>query len=167
MTATETLRALLDEREVDWEAWNDRITVALPDTHYLEITDGTICAVMVGCTPEQAVNATLGTTDELDEKTMTALHDRLNAAMLALERADGDTEARVNAIGDAHEVLAAAEEMRRGTCKKVRAWEDDPRGGGGWVLVCSECDEILANDGEDGEFDGPNYCPNCGREVVE
>lgn len=56
--------------------------------------------------------------------------------------------------------------LGRGTCRKVRAWEDDPRGGGGWVLVCSECDEILANDGEDGEFDGPNYCPNCGRRVV-
>lgn len=55
--------------------------------------------------------------------------------------------------------------LGRGTCRKVRAWEDDPRGGGGWVLVCSECDELLANDGEDGEFDGPNYCPNCGRRV--
>lgn len=55
--------------------------------------------------------------------------------------------------------------LGRGTCRKVRAWEDDPRGGGGWVLVCSECDELLANDGEDGEFDGPNYCPNCGRKV--
>ena len=59
-TATERLRRLLDEREVDWEAWNDRITVALPDKHYLEITNGTICAVMVDCNPEQAVEATLG-----------------------------------------------------------------------------------------------------------
>lgn len=56
--------------------------------------------------------------------------------------------------------------LDRGTCAKVREWEDDPRGGGGWVLVCSACDEILANDGEDGEFDGPNFCPNCGRRVV-
>ena len=60
MTATDRLRALLDDRGVDWEAWNDRITVALPDKHYLEITNGTICAVMVDCNPEQAIEATLG-----------------------------------------------------------------------------------------------------------
>lgn len=59
MTATERLRQLLDEREMDWEAWNDRITVALPATHYLEITDGSLCVAIVDLTPEQAVEATL------------------------------------------------------------------------------------------------------------
>ena len=53
------------------------------------------------------------------------------------------------------------------TCVKQREWEDDPNGGGAWVLVCSECGELLAQDGEDGPFDGPNYCPNCGAKVVE
>ena len=56
--------------------------------------------------------------------------------------------------------------LDRGTCAKVREWEGDPCGGGGWVLVCSECDEFLANDGEDGKFDGPNFCPNCGRRIM-
>lgn len=75
-------------------------------------------------------------------------------------------ELRLHADGLTPEQAVEAT-LGRGTCRKVRAWEDDPRGGGGWVLVCSECDELLANDGEDGEFDGPNYCPNCGRKVEQ
>lgn len=158
MTATERLRALLDEREVDWEAWNDRITVALPNTHYLEISDGTICAVMVDCTPEQAVEATLGSTDELDEEMMTVLHDRLNAAMHALERSNGDMDARINAVSDAHEVLAAAEEMRRGTCRNV--YEKGH-------FKCSECGHYTQTRMvyRDGKPADPRFCPNCGRRV--
>lgn len=60
MTATEELRALLDEREVEWEAWNDCITAVPPSTHYLEVSSGTLCAVIVDATPAQAVEATLG-----------------------------------------------------------------------------------------------------------
>lgn len=123
MTATKSLRQLLDERGVEW--WNDtdpepqHVTVVHFEERiviYHENVNGTMGYHVYNThdlTPEQAVEATLG----------------------------------------------------RGTCRKVREWEDDPCGGGGWVLVCSECDELLANDGEDGEFDGPNYCPNCGRKV--
>lgn len=53
------------------------------------------------------------------------------------------------------------------TSHKVRAWEDSPlgEGYGGYVLICSECGEWIANDGEDGPDDGPNYCFNCGAKV--
>lgn len=57
--------------------------------------------------------------------------------------------------------------VRERTCHKVREWEDDPIGFGGYVLVCSQCDCILAQDGEDGPDDGPNFCPHCGAKVVE
>lgn len=56
--------------------------------------------------------------------------------------------------------------VRERTCHKVREWEDSPVGLGGYVLVCSRCDCILAQDGEDGPYDGPNYCSNCGAKVV-
>lgn len=53
------------------------------------------------------------------------------------------------------------------TSHKVRAWEDSPlgEGYGGYVLICSECGEWIANDGEDGPDDGPNYCFNCGAKM--
>lgn len=60
MTATDELRRLLDERGVEWEAWNDYITVVPPSTHYLEVSNGTLCVAIVDATPERAVAATLG-----------------------------------------------------------------------------------------------------------
>lgn len=127
MTATERLRALLDERGEHYETsgnktwWGHPVDLRTGEpinvyhNQAQPMGEDRLFVEMQLATPERAVEATLG----------------------------------------------------RGTCRKVRAWEDDPRGGGGWVLVCSECDEFLANDGEDGEFDGPNFCPNCGRKVVK
>lgn len=64
MSATDELRRLLDERGAEWEAWNDCITVVPPSTHYLEVSNGTLCVAVVDATPEQAIAATLGESDE-------------------------------------------------------------------------------------------------------
>lgn len=173
MTTTEYLRKLLDERGVEWEAlpdqqegeftitatrWHDRDGGLL--TMCIDDETGNTWDFFWLPTIEQAVDATLGTTDELDEKTMTVLHGRLNAAMLALERANEDAEARINAVSDAHEVLSAAEEMRRGTCRNV--YEKGH-------FKCSECGHYTQTRMvyRDGEPADPRYCPNCGRVVKQ
>ena len=175
MTVTERLRQLLDERGVEW--WEDAFS-----SEHRTVFDGNVdvryCVYQLGSllfissilsvTPEQAIEATLGSRDELDEETMTVLHGRLNAAMLALERANEDAEARINAVSDAHEVLTSAEEMRRGTCRNV---SDFPK----YEFVCSACGGKLdlvdefdnpTMQHDDGSI-GPRFCPNCGRMVVE
>lgn len=170
-TTTDHLRTMLDKRGAEWEAlsdkqegeflitatrWHDREGNLL--TMCISEPNGSTWDFFWYPTPEQAIEATLGTTDELDEEMMTVLHDRLNAAMHALERSNGDAEARINAIGDAHEVLAAAEEMRRGTCRNV--YEKGH-------FKCSKCGHYTQTKMvyRDGEPADPRYCPNCGRKV--
>lgn len=183
MTTTERLRQLLDERGVEWKAlsghqmgeftitatqWHDREGGLL--TMCVSEPNGSTWDFFWLPTPEQAVESTLGSRDELDEATMTVLHGRLNAAMLALERANEDAEARINAVSDAHEVLTAAEEMRRGTCHMRLVYEEEDADGFIWPDHY-ECDACGANvNGIMPSYDTeiqPRFCPNCGRKVVE
>lgn len=120
MTATDELRALLDERGVEWEdmsalgflatLWHgeDAACTALEGAD--DIPHGKV-SVQACLTPEQAVEATLG----------------------------------------------------RGTCHavfEVDAMSEDERIG---EFVCSECGETFG----DVRDQRPNYCPGCGRRVVE
>ena len=64
-------------------------------------------------------------------------------------------ELRVHADGLSPEQAVEAT-LGRGTCKN----RDADIYPGGMVFVCSAC-EGMSTDGQ------PNYCPNCGRKVVE
>ena len=118
-TATERLRALLDERGVEWEdmsirpyactSWRDpdgEPCTALEGAD--DIPDGKLSAQAL-LTPEQAIAATLGA----------------------------------------------------GTCELVNAAED--LGDGTSSCMCDKCGYTALDDWWD-EF---NYCPNCGRRIVE
>lgn len=63
MTATERLRALLDERGVDWDYGitgpaTTRFNANGVDVTFTPMRDGLVCSTIL--TPEQAVEATLG-----------------------------------------------------------------------------------------------------------
>lgn len=166
MTTTERLRALLDKRGVEWKAFPDKqeseFTITATQWHdsegslltmYIDDETGNTWDFFWLPTIEQAVDATLGKETHEDD-------DYVSVQKIIDHADEMVTKYKIKiALKDYFEDW-------RGTCAKIREWEDDPRGGGGWVLVCSECDELLANDGEDGEFDGPNFCPNCGRRIV-
>lgn len=109
MSATDELRRLLDEREVEWRVGDYPTTCTVWESdgivwHGLW-RDGCIELIAWQVTPEQAVAATLGA----------------------------------------------------GTCKDV----------GRYAFVCSVCG--WASDEPHHVLGGfwPNYCPNCGRRVVE
>ena len=66
---------------------------------------------------------------------------------------NGTTDMALLAI--AHALVAIAEE--RGTCELTA------NGPWGYPYVCSACGASFDPDVNNGEF---NYCPNCGRKVV-
>ena len=74
MTATEKLRALLDERGVEYEAEridsSNYFTWGENDCYsYTEYPDGTVLRIW-DCTPEQAIAATLGSHERTCHETM-------------------------------------------------------------------------------------------------
>lgn len=69
MSSTDELRAMLDERGVEWEAFNERITIVPPNKHFIECgehddmriaTRSGLAVAMTDLTSAQAVEATLG-----------------------------------------------------------------------------------------------------------
>lgn len=118
MNATDDLRRMLDERGVEWEDDSESI--------YWDGIDGTswtaerrragdLRLYAIGCTPEQAIAATLG----------------------------------------------------RGACKPVISDNLTESDGTGDVWAdCSECGHLLFVL-TDPNSQPPNYCPNCGRKVVD
>ena len=148
MTATERLRALLDERGVEWSnvftgtgdvldnltEWN------VPNAGWVEAWEygGHLSYTWhMGekPSPEQAVEVTLG---------------RSCASCPEMDNPDSFIS---------H--LVTAERYERGECHAV--WEadamtEDERVG---EYVCSECGETFG----DGHGEFPRYCPNCGRRV--
>ena len=75
---------------------------------------------------------------------------------------DGHTQLRVwNATPE----QAIAATVGRLKVKKVRGTTYDERGGEVYYLACSGCGEWIDGDLDCiTEFDGPNFCPNCGGE---
>ena len=127
MTATERLRAMLDERWVEWETDRSgfRVMWGRPvdefhDTMEFKAVDnalpnGGLNVHICGATPEQAIAATLG-------------------------------------AGTCHPIISDNLTESEGTGD---AWAD-----------CSECGHLLYVL-TDPNSEPPNYCPNCGRKVVD
>lgn len=190
-SSTECLRRLLDERGVEWwpsdERWNaDVIThwyAGLLEWTAIEGEDGLwVNAGVAGhnsLTPEQAIAATLGR--EPDDAAMTRLHDQLNATMLkyemaqGIEKRDGDAAIVVPWVAKMHALLEEAATLGAGTCHNASKVMDEH---GQARFACSECgawiDSRMLWNPEYRNGESPwvndcklNYCPNCGKRVVD
>jgi len=136
LTATDTLRRLLDERGVEW--WEDAF--ASKHRTVFDGKDGVrYCVYQLGSspfisstlpvTPEQAIAATLGV--EPDEAAMVKLHDRMNAALLEYERAqgiekrDGDGGVVVPFVAEMHSLLEEAATLDSCNCTNSERTSDE------------------------------------------
>lgn len=191
MSATDELRAMLDERGVEhfdgcentlWGYEQTSESTGIYRYSADEISGSFVNVWLHHCTPEQAIAATLG--KEPDDTTMLKLHDRMNAELLEYERALGSEKAdgaiTVPFVAEMHRLLEEAAMLgscsdscnctnseRTGTCHDV----GDPSD-----FCCSECGIRMFTDTSDTytmiASDGrtiikrPNYCPNCGRRCV-
>ena len=121
-SATERLRALLDERGVEW--WEeDGHTLWYGES--LHHAASAFSSFMFGenervhlnamVTPEQAVAATLGETPTPHVEDLGRLHDELRDAIVEIlgNRCDWDQAG----VRHAHEVLERAATLGRGTCR--------------------------------------------------
>lgn len=164
MTATERLRQLLDERGVEWTYGDGTVSFDNGERwfHAWAYNDGMMCVSMGYLTPEQAVEATLG--HELDDAAMVKLHDMLNVALLQLEDASDDHEARITAVDNAHRLLEEAATLGRGTCRMCKRKGYDRE----YLhhYECSECGEEVLRASVMGESEPPRFCPECGRRVI-
>ena len=165
-SATDELRRMLDEREVEYRTHGttDRtwFEVGRISWFIYERENGDFTANAVLLTPEQAIDATLG--KDPDDAATSKLHDRMNATLLEYERELGsekdDGAITVPFVVEMHHLLEEAATLgvsdatptRQGveTCKDV-AIE------GEW-FECSECGTVK-------QLIHPNYCPNCGKRV--
>jgi len=76
-------------------------------------------------------------------------------------KADGVPKLAIKVVGFTDPEQAIAATLGAGTCQLKRAsWDDDTCT---WGCICSACDAHLEH--ETGI--GYNYCPNCGRRIVE
>ena len=175
MTATERLRQLLDERGEHYETSGSKTWWGRPvdsrTGEYINVYhnqaqpmgEDRLFVEMQLATPEQAVEATLGC--EPNDKEMLRLHDRLNVALLRLERNVDNGNERIAAIAEAHELLEDAATLGRGTCRmelpdlRGPAYTD--------VYVCSECGGEVMVGTVMGVSDVPKWCPWCGRKVEQ
>jgi predicted Zn-ribbon and HTH transcriptional regulator len=192
MTATDELRRLLDERGVEHYDGVERTLWGKDASGYRfsadELTIGSMSVHMWCDTPEQAIAATLGV--EPDEAAMVKLHDRMNAALLEYERAqgiekrDGDGGVVVPFVAEMHSLLEEAAALsscnctndctnseRTGTCNadETETWECvcDQIGRYGkrvtiHIMECSECGHTYEH-----VNGGYEYCPHCRARIVE
>lgn len=166
MTATDELRALLDERGVEWSsiggdtAWED--SRGWTATAEADSVDGSMVYVTALMTPEQAIEATLGPREQPP-------YDELIEAL----RRDWDIEAswdglrRFWYVGLTDEGVRKRDEreatLGRGTCRMPRV-EDEERILHGW-MECSECGPVYPPAAERIQ-DAVKFCPFCGRGAV-
>ena len=123
LTATEHLRRLLDECGVEWDygitgATTTRFSVNGIDLTFTTMRDGLVCSTIL--TPEQAIEATLGTG---------------------------------TCIADETETISVRDDTRGYYFDKHFTIH---------VMECSECGHTYEHVNGDYEF-----CPHCGRRVVE
>lgn len=163
MTPTDELCRLLDERGVKHEGgersvrWRDHNGVMM---QAFPLANGELGMEVWSCTPEQAIDATLGR--EPDDAAMVRLHDQMNATMLkyemaqGIEKRDGDEAIVVPWVAKMHALLEEAATLGRGECY------DDSEAAP--FFSCSECG--CTHWRNVAFVDMPRYCPNCGRRVV-
>lgn len=166
MTATEELRRLLDERGVEWDygitgSTTTEFSVNGVDITFTPMRDGLECSTIL--TPEQAVAATLGaqrptlphfwTADGTLHVEPRRMPERVQAHLggedVTFERGLG--ACRIDALNT-------------GDCAGYECSE--------YIMHCNGCGHefghVLYN--EDGDVwmsELPNFCPNCGKRVVE
>ena len=122
-SATERLRALLDERGVEWWPMHDvengyhqdRDTEFVIDRKKYTAHERGGTLNVYGLTTEQAVAATLGETPTPHVEDLGRLHDELRDAIVEIlgNRCDWDQAG----VRHAHEVLERAATLGRGTCR--------------------------------------------------
>lgn len=161
MSATEELRAMLDERGVEWwnasprkTKWNSPVLggpVAVSEWNGKMVLD----TGYVNVTPEQAIAATLG--DELHLPHWWTHDGTLHVELPKLPesisvRLPDQRDREVSSARVWQYTLGA------GTCHYEIAFFGD---GKAW-FACSECGGMASAD-----YDPPKYCPHCGRKVVD
>lgn len=171
-TSTERLRAMLDERGVEWRErkWGGKHSVTTfwrargVRWHYRENRFGEVRLHADDLAPEQAIAATLGDTDATEERQHVASDDLIGLwrewePVLFANVQDEVAQDNLNEC--VHALLDKAATAGAGMCHMeqtghvkvagVDYYDDD--------YECSECGAEL--------FEGYNYCPNCGRRVVK
>lgn len=183
MSATERLRALLDERGVEWTAPNsilrdDMTSWEAGGFYYeaFEIPDPDETFLLTAAhqddlTPEQAVAATLGDVPRLPHFWT---HD--GTLHVELPKLPESISVRLPAQRDREVGSARVWQytLGRGTCRIDVLNTGDCAGYecSEYIMHCDGCGHefghVLYN--EDGDVwmsEPPNYCPNCGRKVVD
>lgn len=165
MTATDALRALLDERGVEWWEEDGHTLWYGQSIHHAA---SAFSSFMFGenervhlnamVTPEQAVAATLGPAYEPP----IAAHWDGDVLVLTTPRDPSSVHVQ-RAEGQPRKVYPSEATLGPGTCRAVSMRERDKRPYLHDELVCSKCGCQLAH-----EFGHvwQNYCPECGKRVV-
>lgn len=167
MTATERLRALLDERGVRWwEGWYKDLTLFDGQNGIRWVADHTLgewfVRSVLPITPEQAVDATLGPAYEPP----IAAHWDGDVLVLTTPRDPSSVHVQ-RAEGQPRKVYPSEATLVAVTCKPVISDNLAASEGTGDAWAdCSECGHLLYVLTDPGS-EPPNYCPNCGRKVVE
>lgn len=162
MTATDRLRALLDERVVEYET-DDHMGYSetrWDDACAFQLAPG--AGLVMAVTPEQAVKATLGRDQPPYDKLVEVL------------RRDWDIECswdglrRFWYVGLTDEGMCKRDEREAAraheTCQMTEVFCGTASG---VEWVCSACGSTCFVSEPMDADEKPNYCPSCGRKVVE
>lgn len=170
-SATDALRALLDERGVEWTSGLPTETIVSEpiDALYVERPDGRMHVYFRSyLTPEQAVEATLGRAYEPP----VAMHWDGDVLVLTTPRDPSSIHVQ-RAEGQPRKVYPAEATLGRGTCQMTvmvtgsyATYEHYE-----YIMHCENCHFEFGlvkynEDGDTWQDEKPNYCPNCGRKVV-
>ena len=173
-SATERLRALLDERGVEWRpiAWNPK-----KETFYYtsdgvgfcadEYVDGVKIYTDAIISPEQAIDATLGPEDAYTrEDVERAFVSGYSLGSLPVG-SDPQWDQNEQTVDEHMAELGWVRKDGPGTCHPVISDNlNESEGAGDAWADCSECGHLLFVL-TDPTSEPPNYCPGCGRRVVE
>ena len=178
-SATEELSRMLDERGKEHRVWPSGLVIWHDEGSWVyeysppkgddDYWGGTLRATLRHCTPEQAVEATLGETPTPPPPTPPKQppYDELIESL----RRDWDIEAswdglrRFWYVGLTDEGVRKRDEreatLGRGTCHNAAPSYLD--------FLCSECGFVHYHSDENDSGDGNewHYCPSCGAEVVD
>lgn len=181
MTATERLRELLDERGVKWERGLPTETIVREpiDALYVERPDGRMHVYFRSyLTPEQAIAATLGREDTYTrEDVESAFVSGYSLGSLPVgsdpqwDENRQTVDEHMAELGWVRKATLGSSNCtnseRAGTChadetEHIECGTIDGRHYDIHVMECSECGRTYEY-----VFGGYEFCPNCGRKVVD
>lgn len=161
MSATDTIRAMLDERGVEWDygitgSTTTKFRVNGIDLTFTPMRDGLVCSTIL--TPEQAIEATLGRGDTYTCDDVESAFVRGYSLGTLPVGSDPQWDENVQTV-DEH--MADLGWVRKATLGRGECTDT-----GRYCFMCSECG-WTANEPHHA-FGGfwPNYCPSCGAKVV-